>query len=240
MAFPNTHAFAFTQMPRSLTKTWQKACFRGTDVISSIPNHHRHRHSSVARITLSVEFDQIANFMASECARMDDDVDDAIELWKEHRNLWRDLERSVEEQISNYVMQVQSLAESTSERYKLTYEAPVALKTEIERYDSSSSPTNVEPEYSPTIRPSAPTIMTLPTESVLAPDDSASSAGQSYLKEIITSEVEKAIKSTTERIRDDLKTNRGAKEKKHGRNGSSPKTGKSKSRTESVVKYLYT
>lgn len=148
MAFPNTHAFAFTQLPRSLTKTWSKQSFQGDNLISYVPNSAKHRNCVVSKITLSIDYDKIQDFSNDTFDGSEDRIDDAIDLWKENRNLWKELEMAVENVIAKYGQQVKLVLKQQGKLATETYDVPCKGCTLVSRHDEPRTT-----QDSPTIAP---------------------------------------------------------------------------------------
>jgi len=168
----NTETFAFTRIPKVINKQWDRASVDPATMTASNASD-RHQHSAISRISLQIEFESLHEAYKSTCRNVDDKSQDAIQYWRENRQMWTELEGAIQETLDKYVAAVRTRAVKDGNR---TIDVPIMTTTQFS--DSRSAPigshrSTPRRSHPMNIPPPVPeTVLSIRTD--LEPDDSAS------------------------------------------------------------------
>jgi hypothetical protein len=186
MSLSNTEAFAFTQIPSAIKKKWAK-CALQPDTLDRCNETNTHRGSLINSIEIKIDFDDLSEWYQTSCTKSDDTNEDAIKVWREHRELWSEVESAVSETVDDFVKRIREQAKKGKNK---SFDAPMLTNTII------------VPRTIQRVAPPPPPIQNQrrqPPQSVvslntgLSPDDSAShvSFDMSDIQSIIKREMKK-------------------------------------------------
>lgn len=138
-SIPDTHAAIFTQIPKSITKTWTPKTISVSSSNCVATPSSKHCESIVTEIKLCVEFNQ-------ECVSRNDDLDENtdstssfIGVWQETRRDWASLERAVASAVEEFNNRSKERATESKlvtvdclERTKTEFVIPTTQRTQVE------------------------------------------------------------------------------------------------------------
>lgn len=201
MSLSNTEVFAFTQVPATITKRWQKTTI-SPDTMQQSSMASSHRNSMISSIELSLNFDNLDTWSQTTFSASDDKSEDAIEMWRENRQLWTALERTVEKAVDEYVKHVRDNA--IKQRNK-TCDLPANRGTIVVPRATTTKPPPIPAPDPNSRRPVVPESIVSVTTG-LTPNDSASAVrfDMSEISSIIRREI---------RDREQKKSKHGKKQK---------------------------
>jgi hypothetical protein len=156
----------------------------------------------ISSIELSLNFDNLETWAQTTFSASDDKSEDAIEMWRENRQLWTTLEQTVEKAVAEYVKHVRDNA--IKQRNK-TCDLPANRGTVVVPRTTTTKPAPV-PSPDPNAKRSMVPESILSVTTGLTPNDSASAVrfDMSEISSIIRREI---------RDREQKKSKNGKKQK---------------------------
>lgn len=203
MSLSNTEAFAFTQLPSVITKRWTR-CSVAPETLHECEISSTHRSSMINSIELVMDFDDLSDWYRTNCTAADDKDEDAILTWREHRQLWTDIENAVSNTVDAYIKDIRERSRVMKNR---SFDAPVLTRTKIVPRTTSVNPASASNKRHSRTNSSSRSTASLRTG--IRPNDSASAVvfDMSEIQSIIQREI---------RSRESDKCKSAHKKKKHG------------------------
>lgn len=192
MSIPNTHTGVFTRIPEYIEKEWtNKPVSTQKEAPPGFHNSTLHMTNALTSVTVIAKYDSALNSSeATEYDENDDDENDMVELWKQQRKLWAELEHAVNNVLQEYAYAQIAMARDKKMR---SVDVPLKRKTragtlrDTETLDEPRTQTCAAPINHNTER--AEEMTTVSRVRTVAPGDSVSQIGVDDMARIIRDSV---------------------------------------------------